>query len=454
MNCSHTSLSWPLARLLLSVTVSVALAHTAYATSFDEALVATYQNNPRIKAARQKLQATDEGVSQALSGVRPTVEGNYERGRERTAFGGAKWSYSDAETKALRISQPISGFGTWASYESASQRVKAGQYDLSATEQQVLLQAVTAYLDVAAANTILDLSRTNAEVLEKQLASATIRFQVGEVTRTDVAQSESRLSNARSQVVAAEGDLLNAISTFERVVGFKPDGAIAIPDKLPELPASLSEAMIRSHASNPQLLAAIHTAKSSRFDVRTNESVLLPTVAIVGTLSRQKGAGSTGNSDFDQDKVAVEVSVPLYQSGAEYSRVREAQAIARQRDQESTDTRMAIDQSVTQGWDQLETATSTIAMREDQIKAAQIALDGVKQEQQYGSRTVLDVLDAEQELFNARTNLVHAKRDRVVAAYNLSNTLGQLTPAALALNVETYDPKQHADAVKWQPIGF
>ena len=446
--------SLPLTRLLLSAALGMVLAHNAQATSFDEALVATYQNNPRIKAARQKLEATDEGVSQALSGVRPSVGANYERGRERTAFGGAKWSYSDAETKALRISQPISGFGTWASYESASQRVKAGQYELSATEQQVLLQAITAYMDVAAASSVLDLSRGNADVLEKQLVSATTRFQVGEVTRTDVAQAESRLSAAKSQVVAAEGDLLAAVAAFEHVVGFKPDGALALPDKLPELPANLEEALNRSHANNPQFMAAIHNAKASRFDVRTNESVLLPSVAIVGTLSRQKGAGSTGGSDFDQDKVAVEVSVPLYQSGADYSRVREAKAVARQRDQESTDTRMAIDESVTQGWNQLETATSTIAMRQDQIKAAQIALDGVKQEQQYGSRTVLDILDAEQELFNARTNLVHAQRDRVVAAYNLSNTLGQLTPTALALNVETYDPKAHAAEVKWQPIGF
>ena len=454
MNQLHP-MSFPrFSRLLLCALLCVACGQSADATSFDEALAATYQNNPRIKAARQKLQATDEGVPQALSGLRPSVSANYERGRERTAYGGAKWSNSDAETKALRISQPLSGFGTWSSYESATQRVKAGQYELSAVEQQALLQAATAYADVGAARTILDLSRTNAQVLEKQLASATTRFQVGEVTRTDVAQSESRLSNARSQVVAAEGELLNAIASFERIVGFKPDGALAIPEKLPELPANLSEAIIRGHASNPQLLAAIHTAKSSRFDVRTNEAVLLPTVSLVGTLSRQKGAGATGIADFDQDKVMVEVSVPLYQSGAEYSRVREAEAIARQRDHESTDTRMAIDQSVVEGWDQLETATATIAMRQDQINAAQIALDGVKQEQQYGSRTVLDVLNAEQELFNSRINLVRAQRDRVVAAYSLTNTLGQLNPVALALNVESYNAKAHAAEVKWKPVGF
>ena len=442
------------ARLLLAATIGAAMPQVAIATSFDETLVATYQNNPSIKAARQQLQATDEGVAQALSGVRPTVTAGYDYGRQRTALAGASWTHSNAETKGLRVSQPISGVGTWASYEGASQRVKAGQYQLSATEQQVLLQAVTSYMDVASASQILGLSRTNAEVLEKQLIAATARFQVGEVTRTDVAQAESRLSNAKSQVITTEGELLSAIATFERVTGFRPDGALALPDKLPELPANLDDALVLSHDKNPQFMAAIHNAKASRFDVRTNEAVLLPSVAVVGTLARQTGAGANGNSDFDQDKIALEVNVPLYQSGAEYSRVREAKAIARQRDQESTATRMAIDEAVTQGWEQLETAGATIATRQDQIKAAQIALDGVKQEQQYGSRTVLDVLDAEQELFTARTNLVRAQRNRIVAAYSLANTLGQMTPAALALNVENYDPTLHAAEVKWKPIGF
>lgn len=437
-----------------AVFAALLLAGQAQATTFDDTLAATYQNNPRIKAARQKLEATDEGVPQALSGLRPSVGVNYERGRERTAFGGAKWSYSDAETKALRVSQPISGFGTWSSFESASQRVKAGQYDLSATEQSVLLEATRAFMDVAAAYDILKLSQTNASVLEKQLDSARTRFQVGEVTRTDVAQSESRLSGARSQVVSAEGDLLAAVATYERVVGFKPEGDITLPDKLPELPLSLDEALKLSHSANPQLLAAIHSAKASKYDVHTNEADLLPRVALVGTMSRQEGAGSTGTSDFDQDKIAVEVSMPLYQAGSEYSRVREASAVARQRDHESTDTRLSIDESVVKAWNDLETAKGNILMRDDQIKAAQIALDGVKQEQQYGTRTVLDVLDAENELFNARINQVRARRDRVVAAYTLATSLGQLTPANLALKVESYDPKEHAEQVKWQPIGF
>ncbi len=441
--------------LMLTTALVLVGANMAAASSFEDALGAAYENNPHIKAQRQQLESTDEGVAQALSGFRPTIGAEYDKGRQRTDFGGVGWSYGNAETKQLNVTQPLfRGGGTWSSYKSAEQRVRAGQFTLSAVEQDVMLQAITAYMDVVANCAILELARNNQDVLAKQLEAANTRFQVGEVTRTDVAQSEARLSDAKSSVIAAEGQVKSSLATFTRVIGYRPEGTLTVPDKLPELPASLDEALERGRTMNPQLLAAIHTAKSSSYDVRTNEATLLPQVSLVGTMERQEGAGSNGGSNFDQDRLMLQVSVPLYQSGAEYSRVREASAIARQRDHESIDTRMATDQSISQSWEQLETSISTITAREDQIKAAQVALEGVRQEQEYGSRTVLDVLDAEQELFTARTNLVRAQRDRIVDAYSLAFNLGQLTPTNLGLNVEQYDPTVHADHVKWKPIGF
>lgn len=186
----------------------------------------------------------------------------------------------------------------------------------------------------------------------------------------------------------------------------------------------------------------------------SNQAVLLPRVNLVGSLSRQTGTGAAGTSDFDQDRLGIEVAIPIYQAGAEWSRVREAQATARQRSHESIDRRLSVDEAVTQSWEQLESAIANITTRNDQIQAASLALEGVKQEQQFGARTVLDVLDAEQELFTARTNLVRAQRDRIVAAYNLAFTLGQLTPAQLGLKVEAYNPQEHVDDVRWQPLGF
>jgi outer membrane protein TolC len=198
----------------------------------------------------------------------------------------------------------------------------------------------------------------------------------------------------------------------------------------------------------------MRSEKSSGYTVNSRIGTLLPRVDLVGSMSKQDGAGVQGNSKFDQDSVKLNFTVPLYQSGAEYSRVREAKATKRQRAQDTTNTRQAVEEDVTQSWEGLETAIATISAREDQIKAAEVALDGVKQEQEYGARTVLDVLDAEQELFQAKTNLVRAERNRVVAAYQLLLSQGDLTPKKLELDIANYDPQENYDAIKWQPIGF
>lgn len=435
--------------------VATLLSSAAFADHFSDALEATYRSNPTIQARRAQQMATDEEVAQALSGFRPNASAAYTRGRQRTSLSGAPWSYENNENRNLRITQPLfRGGGTFSSYNSAKQRVRAGQNELNGVEQQVLLDAVTAYMDVVAALGILDLSRGNENTLAQQLKAAQERFDVGEVTRTDVAQSESRLSIARTQVVSAEGRLISAIAAFERVVGYKPEGLLAAPSQLPPLPASLEEALADARAQNPDLLSAVHIAKSSEYDVWTNKSSILPRVDLVGSMSRQDGAGAFGNTTFDQDTVGVEFNIPLYQSGAEYSRVREAKNIARQRKYAVQDTRQVIEQRTQSAWERLETAIGTIALRQQQIDAAQLALDGVRQEQQYGARTVLDILDAEQELYVAKTNLVQADRDRIVAAYGLLLTLGKLTPDYLQLAVKAYDPEEHYDEIKWQPLGF
>lgn len=422
---------------------------------FKDALSATYQNNPRIKAERQKLQGTDENVNQALSGFRPSAGITYDRGRKRTDFGGAGWNYADVNDTTIRAEQPLfRGFGTISSYRAAKQRVKAGQADLMAVEQAVLLQAITAYVDVVSNQSILELSRNNKDVLEKQLQASKDRFEVGEVTRTDVAQSEARLSQARTDVIESEGQLISAIAAFERTIGFKPEGALNLPDHAPELPASLQEALNQARDANPQLLSALRNYKASDYDITTNISTILPRVSLIGQMTDQKSAGLLGNSKLEQDSVIVNFQIPLYQSGAEYSRVREAKAIARQQKHNAMETELSVEEGVTRAWEDLETSIATITERNDQINAAEIALDGVKQEQEYGARTVLDVLDAEQELFSARTNLVRAQRDRTVATYNLLVTLGQLSPEALELGVASYDPNEHYEDVKWKPIGF
>jgi outer membrane protein len=448
------SRSASLIALAAGVGMAIPCAATANQTFLD-ALTAAYETNPQILAERERQKSTDEAVSQAISGFRPEIAATYEEGRQRTALDGASESYGDVTNKSLRIEQPLfRGGRTMAAYQSAKQNVYAGRAALTRVEQQTMLNAITAYMDVVQAQSILDLARNNERVLNEQLDAARDRFEVGEVTRTDVAQSEARLSDASAEVIAAEGDLISAVAIYERVIGHKPEGILTAPKRLPELPATLSEALQQAKAGNPDLLESRRSAKATKYDVRRNIGQLLPEVSLVGSMLEQDGAGAFGQSLFEQDSVTVNVNIPLYQSGAEYSRVRAAKAVRRQARELETETLLEVEQLVTQAWEDLETAIATIRAREVQINAAEVALEGVRQEQQYGARTVLDVLDAEQELFVARTNLVRAERDRTVAVFALIRQLGSLDPVTLALDTQAYDPEEHYNDIKWQPIGF
>lgn len=453
---THNNKLFSTASHLLAGTAIAVILHIApaQAAGFSDALKSAYETNPRIKAERKALETLDEGVAQAISGWRPSISADYDKGRQRTSTEGADWSNSDLETRSLTVSQPLfRGGGTVARTESADERVLAGRANLSGTEQQVLLDAVTAYMDVVRDASVLDLSRSNVEVLKKQLQASRDRFDVGEVTRTDVAQSEARLARAESDAAQSEGNLTSSRATFERVIGFKPETPVA-PTKFPDLPATQEDAITLALKNNPTLIEANHQEKARESDEFVAISSILPEVSLRGQMRRSEGSGFAGDTDFDNDSVTVNVGIPLYQSGSEYSRVREAKARSSQSKFELANSRDAVRQQTIQAWERLQTSIATIASTQAAINAAEIALDGVKQEQLYGARTVLDVLDAEQELFVTRVNLVRAEHDRVVAVYTLLGTTGQLTVKNIGVETEIYNPEEHYDDVKYQFVGF
>ena len=441
---------------LLAASLSITVSAQAFASEeLRQALVSTYDSNPRIKSQREALRSLDESVNQALSNFRPTASVTYEYGRQRTSFDGSDYNYGNAETRQLVVEQPIfRGGGTISEYSSARNSVLAGRAELLATEQGVFLDAVQAYMDVVQNQSVLELSRNNVDVLAQQLQASQDRFDVGEVTRTDVAQSESRLARAQSDAIQAEGDLASAIAQFERVVGFIPENRMPLPDMLAPLPETLEQAIEIAMESNPSYYVSKYRHEAAEDNVNVNIAPIMPQVSLVGSMSRDDGAGVLGTSKFNSDEVKVRVRIPIYQSGSEYSRVREAKDRARQRKYELQDTKEAIREGVTQAWENWQTSLSTIRAQEEEIRAAEIALEGVREENQYGSRTVLDVLDAEQELFIARVNLVRAQRERVVSAYNLLSVLGYLTADKMALDTPLYNPEEHYDDVKFQFIGF
>lgn len=434
--------------------VSVLTGSQAHALSLKEVLEETYNTNPVIKSEREALSATDERVAQAVSEWRPTISGDYSTGRQETQFGGGKSAYSDKITKQLTLEQPIfNGGGSVARYRSAKLQVEAGRARLDGVTQDILLQSVTAYLDVVRDEEVLKLSSNNVDVLGRQLDASRERFDVGEVTRTDVAQSEARQARAVAEKSQADGALAASRAIFYRLVGLQPDYLETVAE-LPKLPDGMTEALAVAMENSPALLQAIYTESASKKEISSNKSRLLPSVTLQAYKREEEGAGVTGNGDFDSDVVTLNFSVPLYQSGAEYSRVREAKQNREKARYDTLDARNEVRESITRAWEGLVSSTAAIRANQSAIEAAEVALEGVKQEQQYGARTVLDVLDAEQELFAAKVNLVRAQRNELVAAYTLLASMGELSPEALGLSVASYDPKEHYEDVDYKPIGF
>ena len=442
---------------LLALALAAGLcAGGAQAETMAEALADTYETNPDIQSQRATLRATDEGVPQALSNWRPTVEvdGSYGlRQRERQLGAGQPVNENTDQPRTLTLSVTqnlFRGLRTLAETEGAKNRVAAGRASLFDTEQSVLLQAVTAYMNVVRDRAILDLRENNVRVLEQQLQATQDRFDVGELTRTDVAQAQSRLASAISDRTAAEGVLNSSIATYNRVVGHPP-GDLSQPD-LPVslLPDNEDDAVGLAKVNNPSVVAADFTERAARDDIDLVTGELLPTLTLDGSVGAARDVVG-GDSETDTQSITLNLNVPLYQAGGVYSRVREAKHTASRRLSEYATEQRQAEELARDSWADLQSARARIESFQAEVRAQEVAYDGVQQEAQVGSRTVLDVLDAEQELLNARVGLVQAQRDTVVAAYQMLSATGRLTAEDLGLPVALYDPTRHYNEVedKW-----
>ncbi|RPI47710.1 MAG: hypothetical protein EHM55_26410 [Acidobacteria bacterium] len=436
--------------------LTVVPALPASGQSMEESLSKAYVGNPTLQSGRARLRATDEGVPQALSGWRPTVSMSYEVGKGEF--------YSNSATTTSRTSQRTSRSGgvtvtqnlyrgnrTTASVSRAENLVFAERARLTATEQDVMLQAATAYMDVVRDQAVLDLNVNNERVLQRQLEATRDRFQVGEVTRTDVAQAESRLSRATSDRIGSAGNLIKSRAAYRNVVGEMP-GTLRAAAPLGDLPANEEEAITFARDQNPGVVAARFDERAAQNQVDVVFGELLPSVDLEGTLERNDGSSFRGSRSEEASVNAV-LRVPLYQGGSVSARVREAKETLSQRRKDLERTVRTSIETATRAWEALQTARSQIRAFDDEVRAAEIALEGIRQEAQVGSRTVLDVLNAEQELVDARVNLVRAQHDEVVATFSLRSAVGTLTADRLALNVDRYDVDGHYRAVRGKWIG-
>jgi outer membrane protein len=360
-----------------------------------------------------------------------------------------------AQSYGATITQNVlNGFQTANRTRQAESQVSGARETLRNTEQQVLLSAATAYMNLLRDSAILDLQRRNVEVLQEQLRQTRDRFNVGEVTRTDVAQAESRLAAGRSSLLSAESNYTTSRSTYRQVIGVEA-GKLAAASPVDRLsPKALPQAINEARTIHPTVTVAQFTVDAALLQVKINEGALYPTLNVVGSATKGFGAASSLTT-IEQfvGSVAGQYSIPVYQGGGEYSAIRQAKETLSQRRVDLDTAREQSQQTVVQSWGQLEAAKAQIQATQAQVAAAEIALNGVREEARVGQRTTLDVLNAQQELVNARVSLVTAQRDRVVASYTLLAAVGRLSAQVLGLGVQIYDPVVHYHQVRDSWVG-
>ncbi|MEA2977780.1 MAG: outer membrane protein [Alphaproteobacteria bacterium] len=431
----------------------------AAVNTLEGALVQAYQGNPQLNAQRSSLRTTDENVPQALSGYRPRVSATIQVAEQYTdvttrAFVNNRPSYTQQsgtmtpQTYSLNTSYTaFNGFQTGNRTRQAESQVFAARETLRVTVQTVLLDAVTAYMNLLRDSAILDLQRRNVEVLQEQLRQTRDRFNVGEVTRTDVAQSESRLAAGRSSMLTAESNYTTSRAIYRRVIGVDA-GRLSPGTPVDRFsPRILGEAVALGEQENPSVRATMYGVDVATLQVKIAEGVLYPVVTLNANVTESRETSLNTLRTF-QATAQTQVTIPIYQGGSEYSQIRQSKETVGQRRLELAGTRDQARSNVVQAWGQLEAAKAQIQATQAQVAAAEIALNGVREEARVGQRTTLDVLNAQQELVNARVSLVTAQRDRVVASYALLSAVGRLSPTTLGLPVPIYDPMIHYQQVR------
>ena len=430
--------------------------------SLNDALAVAYETNPQLDAERAAQRATDEGVAEANGGWRPSVNAGGSYGSERIEIGGIPGSFNAHPLQGqITVSQPIfRGGRTFAEVSRAKALDRAGRALLTDVEQQVLLAAVTAYMDVVRDTAIVDLNQHNVEALRKQLDATKKQFEVGELTRTDVAQSQARLSGAEAGLVTAQGQLAISRANFLRVIGRAPE-SLDTASPLPSLPGTADDALNAALKLNPGLIAAQENEHAADYAVDDTAGAMLPQLSVVGQYQYSRDSFSTGIGSSSgagtirSTAVLGELTVPIYQGGADQAGLRQAKQLHSQAQLDAVNAERLTREGVSAAWEAFRSAKSAIDSNQASVKANELAFEGVSKEQQVGSRTILDVLNAEQELLNSQVAVVSSERDAEVAAYQLLAATGQLTAKDLGLKAKLYDPGEYYDdnAGRWFGLG-
>jgi outer membrane protein len=430
------------------------------ADTIEGALVQAYQGNPQLNAQRAQVRSTDETVPQALSGYRPKVavsasagyqymdslslQGSTPQQKVITELHGA----TPPRSAGLTVTQTLyNGNQTANRTRAAEAQVSGSREALRVLEESVLFSAASIYMDYLRDSATVEVNKSNVRVLEQTLKQTRDRFNVGEVTRTDVAQSEAQLAAGKTQELQSESQLNTTRSNYRRIIGSEPQNLAPGSPVDRFLPKTLQQAVDISLIENPNVTAAMYGIDVNFLTVKVNEGALLPTVSLQASALQQYDTTTVAQRTFTAG-VTTNLTVPLYQGGSEYSLIRQSKENLAQQRLTLEQTRDQTRANTVTAWGQLEAGKAQVISAQSQVTASEIALNGVREEAKAGQRTTLDVLNAQQALVNARIALVTAQHDRVVASYSVLQAVGRLQPQVLGLNTTIYDPSVHYHQVR------
>lgn len=440
---------------LTAAAVSVALAFpvAARADNLADALVGAYNSSGLLDQNRALLRASDEDYAIAISRLRPVIDYIISMRRSYTGSATNPVNFTSRNTSPLSATVQLSwtlldAGERFFSIEQARETVLATRQDLLSIEQQVLFRATAAYLNVLLQTENVAVQRNNLRVLVEEQRAAQDRFDVGEVTRTDVALAESRVAAARSNVSTAEGTLMTAQAEYQAVVGRRATNLVGAP-RLPSTARSLQDAVALAVRTHPTVLAAQHRVKAAEFAVQAASSTLKPTLSLNADATVADDIASSGRSR--DASISLRLSQRIYQGGGIAAQVRKAMASRDATRGALLTAQRNVVQDVNDAYVRLQVARASLAATAERVRAAQVAFDGIREEATLGARTTLDVLSAEQELLNALTSQISARSEQSVAAYQLLAAQGLLTAEKLGLRVQIYDPTMYFNLVKKAP---
>jgi len=438
--------------LTVSLVFSAAIlpAEPVLAETLMGALAKAYNNNSSLNVDRASVRVRDEDIALAKTGYRPAINafGGYTRGRNLTTT-----YYSTVGSIGIQLSQKIfDGFVTQNSVAAAETQAQAQREFLRNSEQNLLLKAVQAYADVYAARRIAAYRKENLAALEEQVRAGRARLEVGEGTRTDLAQSEAQRSQAISQLHQAVADVKSKEATYQNIVG-DVAGPLETPPESKNIPMKIEDGFRVAASEHPAILSSKYAVDAASYTVKVKEGAFLPSVDVSASTSYNEvyhGYGTSGQSN----SVGVQLNVPIYQGGRISAQVRQSKEQLGQAQIQVDMIRDQVREQLVSAWSQYEGARSAVTAYRDSVRASKIALDGRVQENLVGQATVLDVLNSRTMLIDSQINLVLAERDVIVASYAVKVALGRLSASSLGLHVAKYDPTEHYNAVKNKWIGI